>query len=217
MTVHRETVNDLLWNSLTKLMSLEYLSEFRLVGGTSLSLLIGHRVSVDIDMFTDNEYGSIDFKNILSNLKADFPYVDHNDWVNESMGNSCFIGNTSDDVVKLDLFYTDAFVYPIIPVKQIRLSSLEEIVAMKLDVIGRGGRKKDFWDIHALLNHFDLKAMFDIYIKRYPYNFTKEELISQLTMFENADTDPDPNCLQRKYWELIKYDFEEEIQKLSET
>ena len=37
---------------------------FRLVGGTSLSLQIGHRMSVDIDLFTDAAYGTIDFEKI---------------------------------------------------------------------------------------------------------------------------------------------------------
>ncbi len=37
---------------------------FRLVGGTALSLQLGHRMSVDIDLFTDATYKSIDFKAI---------------------------------------------------------------------------------------------------------------------------------------------------------
>lgn len=211
MTVHKETVSDLLWDTLDKLMSLSYLLDFRLVGGTSLSLLIGHRLSVDIDMFTDCEYSTVNFLKILENLKSEFPYVDNHEWVNESMGNSCFIGNSADELIKLDLFYTDPFKYPIIQYKHIRLSSLEEIVAMKLDVIGRGGRKKDFWDIHALFDHFELRTMLDIYSKRYPYNFTEEEIIKQMTVFDNADNNPEPNCLVGKYWELIKYDFEDKV------
>lgn len=211
MTIYIHTVSNLLWDSLDKLMQLDYLSEFQLVGGTSLSLIMGHRLSADIDMFTDSDHGSIDFLNILTNLKLDFPYVDHNEWFNESIGNSCFIGNSSDDLIKLDLFYTDQFKYPINTFGHLRLSSLEDIVAMKLDVIGRGGRKKDFWDIHALFDHFELDKMLEIYAKRYPYNFTHSELIKQLTNFENAETDPDPNCLLGKHWELIKYDFEDKV------
>jgi len=46
---------------------------FRLVGGTSLSLQIGHRESVDIDLFSDLTYGSIDFNVIDSYLDKEFP------------------------------------------------------------------------------------------------------------------------------------------------
>ncbi len=59
--IFKNTVSDLLWETLTQLMNWEELSTFRLVGGTALSLQIGHRMSVDIDLFTDAEYGSIDF------------------------------------------------------------------------------------------------------------------------------------------------------------
>jgi len=207
--IHMETISELLWDSLVRLMNLEELQDFRLVGGTSLSLLMGHRISVDIDLFTDAEYGSIDFKAIYKRLKKEFVFVSRENWINETMGNSCFIGPNQNDLIKLDLFYTDDFVFPIKQHENIRLSSLEEIAAMKLDVIGRGGRKKDFWDIHALIDHFTLDEMLDFYLKRYEYNFSKEELISQLTNFEAADNDPDPNCLQGKYWELIKLDIEE--------
>ena len=217
MTLHRETVNVLLWDILDQLMRAQYLSKFRLVGGTSLSLLLGHRQSVDIDMFTDCEYGSIDFLNILENLKSDFPYIDHNEWIKDSMGYSCFIGYSASELVKLDLFYTEQFKYDIIAFEQLRQSSLEEIVAMKLDIIGRGGRKKDFWDIHALFDHFELSEMLDFYSNRYPYHFTQTEIINQLTNFENADSDPDPYCLLGKYWELIKYDFEDQVNDYSKS
>jgi len=61
VALHLNTVSDLLWDSLNKLMSVKEFNSFRIVGGTSLSLQLGHRESVDIDLFTDSEYGSIDF------------------------------------------------------------------------------------------------------------------------------------------------------------
>jgi len=212
LEVHRQTVTDLLWHVLKELMDIDNLSNFRLVGGTSLSLLLGHRMSIDIDLFTDSEYRTVDFLEILEVLKSKFKYVNHNGWLNESPGNSCFIGNTSEEIIKLDLFYTDPFVFPIIQHEEIRLSSLQEIAAMKLDVIGRGGRKKDFWDIHELLNHFELSEILDFYPKRYPYNFSRDKLIQQLTNFKTAENDPDPICLLGKYWELIKLDFEDKLE-----
>ncbi len=57
-------MNGLLKNSLQILMESDVFENFRLVGGTSLSLQLGHRISVDIDLFSDAHYGSIDFKKI---------------------------------------------------------------------------------------------------------------------------------------------------------
>lgn len=45
-------------------MVADVFSDFRLVGGTALSLLRGHRMSIDIDLFTDAEYGTINFEAI---------------------------------------------------------------------------------------------------------------------------------------------------------
>ena len=58
------TVNPILKSSLETLMNSEIFNDFRLVGGTSLSLQLGHRISVDIDLFSDVEYGSLDFEAI---------------------------------------------------------------------------------------------------------------------------------------------------------
>lgn len=57
-------VKPLLKDILEDLMNEQLFEPFILVGGTSLSLQLGHRMSVDIDLFTDVEYGSIDFKSI---------------------------------------------------------------------------------------------------------------------------------------------------------
>lgn len=48
------TVNPLLLSTLKKLMESRLFAPFRLVGGTSLSLHLGHRQSVDIDLFSDS-------------------------------------------------------------------------------------------------------------------------------------------------------------------
>ena len=207
--IHTETVTDLLWSQLKILMNLDSLKPFRLVGGTALSLMIGHRMYVDIDIFTDEDYGSVDFKAIYKDLKRNLGYVSNENWTNQSFGNSCFIGESKSDLVKLDLFYTDPFVYPIILHENVRISSVEEIIAMKLEVIGRGGRKKDFYDIHAVLDKYNLTQLLDIYEKRNPFTFSREQIKMGLIDFDSANQDPDPNCLYGNYWELIKLDFEE--------
>ncbi len=190
-------------------MSLEEFKPFRIVGGTSLSLQRGHRESIDIDLFTDHEYGSIDFENLHKVLKNTFDYVEKSSVTITGMGTSFFVGNNKNDTIKLDLYYTDPFVFPCIVEQNIRFASIEEIIAMKFDVIARGGRKKDFWDIHELLEVYSLEDMLGFYEKRSPYTYDKKEILKNLTNFLNADNDFEPNCYKGKYWEIIKIDFEE--------
>ena len=148
------TVSPLLLQALNLLMKTKEFEMFRLVGGTALSLYRGHRQSVDIDLFTDAEYSSIDFSSIDSFLKENYPYVDSNKTNIIGMGKSFYIGENKNNCIKLDVYYTDKFIHPINLIDNIRLASIEEIIAMKIDVIARRGRKKDFWDIHELMNNY---------------------------------------------------------------
>ncbi|WMW76974.1 nucleotidyl transferase AbiEii/AbiGii toxin family protein [Flavobacterium sp. 20NA77.7] len=204
------TVNELLKSSLLKLMEAEEFSKFRLVGGTALSLQIGHRESIDIDLFSDIEYGTLNFNEIEDFLKSNFKYVDFLD-VPSAMGKAYFIGENKDNTVKLDIFYTDTYIQPFIEEDGIRMATIEEIIAMKVDVIQRGGRKKDFWDLHALLDSYSIKQMMDFHEQRYPYTHDKDLIIQNFTNFDQADDDFDPICFKGKYWEFIKEDFEEKF------
>lgn len=59
--LHYNTVSPLLHEILGDLMIANEFTDFRVVGGTALSLHRGHRMSVDIDLFTDSDYGTVDF------------------------------------------------------------------------------------------------------------------------------------------------------------
>ena len=206
-SLHLNTVTPLLWEILNKLMSHSLFDPFRLVGGTALSLQLGHRRSDDIDLFTDSEYGSIDFRLIQSYLRTEFPYCAGDCGEVVGFGCSYMIGYSEEEAVKLDLFYTEPFIRPAKVVGSVRLTALEDIVAMKLDIMGRGGRKKDFWDIHELHNYFTIKEMLHLYEERFPYNYTPQEIIEGMTNFEVAETEPDPKCLKHKTWLEVKSDF----------
>lgn len=214
--LHYNTVNDLLKNSLLQLMKSDVFNDFRLVGGTALSLQIGHRESIDIDLFSDVEYGTLNFKKIEDFLKSNFEYVDFLN-VPPAMGKAYFIGENKDNTVKLDIFYTDTYIQPFIEEDGIRMATIEEIIAMKVDVIQRGGRKKDFWDLHDLLDSYSIMQMIEFHEQRYPYSHDKNLIIQNFTNFDQADDDFDPICYKGKYWEFIKEDFEEIILKLKKT
>ena len=110
--LHYNTVNGLLKEFLLTLMKADVFASFRLVGGTALSLQLGHRQSIDIDLFSDTEYGSIDFASIENYLKATFAYTDYFSDLNPAMGKSYIIGADRNHTVKLDVFYTDDFIEP---------------------------------------------------------------------------------------------------------
>src|SRR5215217_5416668 len=75
--LQKQTTSPELFQVLKTLMSLPILSSFRLVGGTALSLQKGHRISIDIDLFTDQTYGTTNFSAIEQVIKEHFPVVDN--------------------------------------------------------------------------------------------------------------------------------------------
>jgi len=59
--LHYNSTRKQLLAILKTLMAAREFNAFRLVGGIALSLLRGHRESIDIDLFSDATYDSIDF------------------------------------------------------------------------------------------------------------------------------------------------------------
>lgn len=157
--LYTETVEAQTLDLIQRLMRDEKLAEFNLVGGTALSLKLGHRKSIDIDLFIDRDFDAGKLSNHLT---------DHyNAQIHRTIKNGVF-GFVDD--IKVDLI---AHQYPILnPVEireGIRLYSLEDIGAMKLNAIHqKGTRLKDFVDVFKLLEHIPLKELTAAFERKYP-------------------------------------------------
>jgi predicted P-loop ATPase len=131
-----------------------------------------------------------------------------------SLGRPYFVGKSEKEAVKLDIYYTDKFLYEPIFINKIRLADSRDIVAMKLETIVQVSRKKDFWDLHELMEHFALSEMVSFYKNRYPFGCHENEIFNAILNISSADDDFDPICKKAKYWELIKYDLIEAVDLL---
>lgn len=211
-TLHYETVTPLLKKVLDEIMANPIFEPFYLVGGTSLSLRLGHRVSVDIDLFTNASYGSLDFSIYEKFFQENYAYFHFTDTSNiVGLGRSYYVGDSADENIKVDLYYHDEIIDPCDLLDDIRFASLNDVVAMKVDVVSRGGRKKDFWDLHELLNIYTIPQMLDLHQQRHKYTHERNQIITNFTDFTSADEDIEPICLKGKEWELIKLDFVDAI------
>lgn len=215
INLHYETITPSLREILNDIMANPIFEPLYLVGGTSLSLRLGHRISVDIDLFTNATYGSLDFSIYERFFKDNYPYyycTDKTDLV--GFGRSYYVGDSADENIKVDLYYHDEIIDPCDTIDNIRIASLGDVVAMKVDVISRGGRKKDFWDLHELLNTHSIPQMLELHQQRHEYTHDREQIIHNFTDFTSADEDIDPICLKGKEWELVKLDFVEAMDKI---
>ncbi len=127
------------------------------------------------------------------------------------MGRSYSVGTDRGNAIKLDVYYTDPFIQPALVLDNIRMATVEEIIAMKIDVIQRGGRKKDFWDLHELLPKYSIDTMLGLHKQRHEYTHDKSLILKNLTDFTMAGDDFNPICLRGKYWEFIKEDIKNAV------
>jgi predicted nucleotidyltransferase component of viral defense system len=208
------TVDSLLKEILLKLMQQTELEDFRLVGGTAMSLYLGHRMSVDIDLFTDADYGSVNFDKIEEMLVREFDYIRGDFGGNAGLGKSYLIGNSDTEVIKVDIYYSmDPFFQNANENDGIRMASFEDIIAMKVDIIQRGGRKKDFCDLHEVLSSYSINKMIDLHQQRFEWTHDKELIRKNFINFQEAENDLVPICLKNKEWIFIKEDFEDAVNR----
>lgn len=167
--------------------------QFNLVGGTSLSLQIGHRISIDLDLFTYEEYESA---TILQAL--------------QSLGNLDILVNKPPflqvrlDDVKMDFL---KFPYPFVQeyeeIDGVRLVSIENIAIMKLSAIARRGVKRDFFDLYFILERYSLEELVGMFETKLPH-VDMFHILKSLTYFDDAEPDGDPKMLMKITWKDVK-------------
>ena len=154
MTLFKNTVEDKTYQLLQKLMQIPELSEFVLVGVTNLSLKFGHRISIDLDLFTNEPF---DTQEVFTGIITKLPQTVRIDERKQTIWLNI-------DGVKVDIIlHRYLYLKPIEIIDGIRFMSIEDIIPMKLEAMATRGVKKDFWDIGELLNHYSLNQMFKYY------------------------------------------------------
>lgn len=198
-----QTVSPKLLELLKAIMNENAFSSFALAGGTSLALQIGHRNSVDIDLFGKSEIDKNLFYDILN-----------------SYGSVTTLQSTKNILVlSIDNIKTDFvnYQYPLLEdvllIDSIRLLSKSDIAAMKLNAILGRGSKKDFIDLYFLLQEFSLKEMIAFYNRKYP-DGSAFLVLKSLTYFEDADLQPEPEMYVDFNWSRCKEKIIMEFSKL---
>ncbi|NDV94282.1 hypothetical protein D0T84_05025 [Dysgonomonas sp. 521] len=157
--LHTQTVEAGTYALLKSIMDDSTFNGFALAGGTALSLLIGHRKSIDLDLFTTGEFNPVQLEQYLQKnyaFKGDFL---------EGYSLKGEVNGIKLDFIRHD--YPD--VEPRIQEDGIRLYGLKDIAAMKLSAIGDNGtRLKDFIDVAYLSGYLSLKEMLTAFETKYP-------------------------------------------------
>lgn len=164
----------------------------RLVGGTALSLQIGHRKSDDLDLFSVEPLDGMVVQQVLVDKYGFVPSViDQNTLVGFIQG------------VKIDVIYHPfPWLDNAIEEDGLRIATKKDIAAMKMHaIINSGKRPKDFVDIAFLSMYFSYNDIKRLLLRRYP---AYDPIMADRAVIYFGDVDealiPEIN--------MIKYEFD---------
>ncbi len=196
--LHKESVNRATLDLIKQLQSDPVFADFILVGGTALSLQIGHRLSVDIDFFTRKEFDS---QEMLEYLEHKYRFQEQYRHSNILKGiiNGVFV-----DLLRHDYKYVAEHFQN----EGIKLASKQDIAAMKVNAItGNGTRIKDFVDIYFLLKEFSFSEVIGFYKTKYDSR-NDFHAIKSLTYFDD---------IIEKEWPIMILEKELTLNKLKKA
>lgn len=213
--LREESVSAQLLETLKRLMSLSILNNHRLVGGTALALQIGHRISIDIDLFSNSKTNYTEVEKLLMNEFSNEIKVTH--YINSPFGKGIafLIHGIKTDIID----WKSPFHYKPVVENDIRMASKEEIIRMKLAIITSPPEyarydKKDFTDLACLLDKYTISEMIEIYKQSNNILAHPDRIVLEAFQYaELADKKPNPNMLYKLPWDEVKM----KIQKAIET
>ena len=202
--LHVETVEPVTFAVLERLMKIEILNPFSLVGGTALSLRYGHRTSIDIDLFYHERFNNDE---ILKALMNEFGKGLGIESKSIRWGIFCYINDIKVDIV----YHPHAPIKNIEVVNDIRLYSNEDVIAMKINAILGRGKKKDFWDLFELLHHYNLEQMIHFHESKFPEQNLLITIPQAVTYFVDAEESEEPVSIKGQTWTGVKKFIQQKV------
>ncbi|MFH1427970.1 MAG: nucleotidyl transferase AbiEii/AbiGii toxin family protein [Patescibacteria group bacterium] len=183
--------------------------EFYLAGGTALALQIGHRRSVDFDLFSKEEIE----KGLLSKIRRVFNGFEVKVAIRHSEQLSVKVNGTKIDFVK----YKFPLVLKPVEFEGIKIAKIPEIMAMKAYALGYRGTSKDYVDLYFALKdkYMNLNEIKIIAEKKYKDEFNFRLFLEQLVFLEDFRREDKIEFLQEETNEKKMQEFfEKEVKKL---
>jgi hypothetical protein len=201
--LHQEIVEVSTLELIKSLQEKEYLNGFYLVGGTALALYLGHRKSIDLDLFSNHDFDAVQ---LLENIHQDFQYDLFFTAKNTLKGS---IGG-----VKVDfLAHRYGYLHEPVVMSDLKLLSLQDIIAMKLNVISVSGqRSKDFIDMYYLLEHYEIGEMLSFYKTKYSQQHDTF-ILKSLIYYKEVDLSDWPVLIKnpRLKWTEVKKRLDQKV------
>lgn len=196
-TVSRDTLE-----LLKKISNHPKFSDFYLVGGTALALQIGHRISIDLDFFSSHPFDESRLVDVLVN--------EFNTQINRLDKHTVL---AKIDGIKVDFItHQYPFIENLLKIDEINILGIKDIAALKLNALKNRGSRKDFVDIHALLDQFSLKEIIAFHDEKYP-NHNAMMILKSLVFFDDARNEPMPKMIKQLDWNIVELSLSDAVEK----
>lgn len=196
------------WELLKRLDKLVHKHELVLAGGTGLALQIGHRISVDLDFFTQKKFSTEKVFQELKQLGLK-PSIQE-----ESEGSITVLAEET----KLSMFhYPYPFTEKIKKAEGSPVAGIIDIASMKIIAISQRGAKRDFVDLYFILQTTPFWKIAKNMIERFGQERINPLHIGKsLVFFDDAEIDPDPNFTgqDNPNWKAVKKFFVKNVQQM---
>ena len=210
--LHWEAITPLMRQVMATLGQSDLAARFYLAGGTALALQIGHRRSIDLDLFSPTDEVRTDMHlQALRALRSFQPAIVEQEW-----GNLLLVIESADGSLHVGFF---GYGYRLLEATQaaegLPLAGLTDIGLMKLDALASRASRKDFYDLYALAQHIPLRDLLDRAPLKYPEVRDFEAMaVRYMAYFDRADQEAEPVLLQRMDWEAIKAFFRAQARQI---
>jgi hypothetical protein len=195
--IHESVIDEATRSVLRKLADLPDVGGFYLAGGTAAALQLGHRQSLDLDLFSERPWSPDRMAHVLGSV---------GDLQVDRAEPGTLIGTL--DRVRLSLFKYDALLLDELVITDLRvpLAALRDIACMKLVAIAQRGSKKDFIDIyHLAAAGIGVRETLRMLPAKYPgVRYSPVHLARSLGYFDDAEAEPDPVMLVPYSWTRIR-------------
>lgn len=202
---HAEVLPDGWARAMADLAARSALSGFYLAGGTGLALSLGHRRSVDLDVFGESEFESTGLRDRLRNLEGLRKLETAPGTVHLELH----------DVKVSFLHYPYPLLFPTRTFDVLDVADPRDIACMKLDVVANRGSRRDFVDLYEVARIYGLREILEWFARKYQaVSYNRTHLFKALTYFRDAEQQPMPDMLVPLTWDEVRTFFLEETPRL---
>jgi hypothetical protein len=203
---HPEVLPDRWSQAAADLTTLFVLDGFYLAGGTGLALQLGHRRSVDLDLFRESEFASADLRDRMRSLDGLQKLETARGTVHAQLH----------DVKISFLHYPYPLLFGVGRFEALDVADPRDIACMKLEAVANRGSRRDFVDLYLAATIYGLPQLLDWFGQKYASaRYSRTHLFKALTYFADAETDPMPEMFVPLEWPTVVQYFQSEAPRLT--